>query len=104
MSIKKLLNSSFLALCAAETLAASLSEALSSGDEEEAVKLCQRLSQLCVPVSVSVSSQAYPQDSVRWGHMDTVYVCECRCVIQKPISFSACGEEFSSCSKSHVYF
>ncbi|XP_074524248.1 ranBP-type and C3HC4-type zinc finger-containing protein 1 isoform X2 [Halichoeres trimaculatus] len=48
-----------------EDLAASLSEALSSGDEQEAVKLCQRLSQLSVPVSVSVSSQAYPQDSIR---------------------------------------
>ncbi|KAM3622427.1 uncharacterized protein V6R79_024936 [Siganus canaliculatus] len=49
----------------AENLAQSLSEALSSGDEQEAVKLCQRLSQLSVQVSVTVSSQAYPQDSIR---------------------------------------
>ncbi|XP_078105105.1 ranBP-type and C3HC4-type zinc finger-containing protein 1 isoform X1 [Sander vitreus] len=50
---------------AAEELALSLSEALNSGDEQEAVKLCQRLSQLSVPVSVTVRSQAYPQDSIR---------------------------------------
>lgn len=49
----------------AEELALSLSEALSSGDRQEAVSLCERLSQLCVPVSVSVKSQAYPQDSIR---------------------------------------
>nr|XP_046239136.1 ranBP-type and C3HC4-type zinc finger-containing protein 1 [Scatophagus argus] len=49
----------------AEELALSLSEALSSGNGEEAIKLCQKLSQLCVPVSVSISSQAYPQDSIR---------------------------------------
>lgn len=49
----------------AEELALSLSEALSTGDGQEAAKLCQRLSQLCVPVSVTVSSQAYPQDSIR---------------------------------------
>ncbi|KAK2861855.1 hypothetical protein Q5P01_001388 [Channa striata] len=49
----------------AEELALSLSEALSSGDSEEAVKVCQKLSQLSVPVSVSVSSQAYPHDSIR---------------------------------------
>lgn len=49
----------------AEELAISLSEALSGGDSQEAVKLCQRLSQLSVPVSVSVKSQAYPQDSIR---------------------------------------
>ncbi|KAM9362378.1 ranBP-type and C3HC4-type zinc finger-containing protein 1 [Symphorus nematophorus] len=49
----------------AEDLALSLSEALSSGDGQEAVKLCQRLSQLSVPVSVRVNSQAYPQDSIR---------------------------------------
>nr|CBN80801.1 RanBP-type and C3HC4-type zinc finger-containing protein 1 [Dicentrarchus labrax] len=49
----------------AEELALSLSEALSSGDEPEAVKLCQRLAQLSVPVSVRISSQAYPQDSIR---------------------------------------
>ncbi|XP_034551095.1 ranBP-type and C3HC4-type zinc finger-containing protein 1 [Notolabrus celidotus] len=49
----------------AEELSLSLSEALSSGDEQEAVKLCQRLSQLSVPVSVSVNSQAYPQETIR---------------------------------------
>ncbi|XP_035487945.1 ranBP-type and C3HC4-type zinc finger-containing protein 1 isoform X1 [Scophthalmus maximus] len=49
----------------AEELALSLSDALSSGNAQEAVKLCQRLSQLSVPVSVSISSQAYPQDSIR---------------------------------------
>ncbi|KAI3369881.1 hypothetical protein L3Q82_024690, partial [Scortum barcoo] len=49
----------------AEELALSLSEALSSGDGEEAAKLSQKLSQLLVPVSVSVSSRAYPQDSIR---------------------------------------
>ncbi|XP_068170629.1 ranBP-type and C3HC4-type zinc finger-containing protein 1 [Antennarius striatus] len=49
----------------AEDLSLALSEALSSGDEQEAVRLCQRLSHLQVPVKVSVSSQAYPQDSIR---------------------------------------
>ncbi|XP_045884531.1 ranBP-type and C3HC4-type zinc finger-containing protein 1-like [Micropterus dolomieu] len=49
----------------AEELALSLSEALSSGDGQEAVRLCQKLSQLYVPVSVSINSQAYPQDSIR---------------------------------------
>lgn len=59
-------NSSLVPPCAAEELALSLSEALSSGDGEEAVRLCQRLSQLRLPVSVTISSQAYPQDSIRW--------------------------------------
>ncbi|XP_054472714.1 ranBP-type and C3HC4-type zinc finger-containing protein 1 [Anoplopoma fimbria] len=49
----------------AEELSLSLSEALSSGDEQEAVQLCQRLSKLSVPVSVRVNSQAYPQESIR---------------------------------------
>ncbi|XP_040889742.1 ranBP-type and C3HC4-type zinc finger-containing protein 1 [Toxotes jaculatrix] len=49
----------------AEELALALSEALSSGSSEEAVKLCQKLSQLCVPVSVTVNAQAYPRDSIR---------------------------------------
>ncbi|XP_029286734.1 ranBP-type and C3HC4-type zinc finger-containing protein 1 [Cottoperca gobio] len=49
----------------AEKLALSLSEALSGGDGQEAVRLCQELSQLSVPVCVSVNSQAYPQDSIR---------------------------------------
>ncbi|XP_068598570.1 ranBP-type and C3HC4-type zinc finger-containing protein 1 [Brachionichthys hirsutus] len=49
----------------AEGLAAALGEALSGGDEQEAAGLSQRLSQLRVPVSVSVSRQAYPQDSIR---------------------------------------
>ncbi|XP_029357399.1 ranBP-type and C3HC4-type zinc finger-containing protein 1 isoform X2 [Echeneis naucrates] len=49
----------------AEDLALALSEALSSGNSEEAVEVCQRLAQLSVPVSVSVSSRAYPQHSIR---------------------------------------
>ncbi|KAM6948075.1 ranBP-type and C3HC4-type zinc finger-containing protein 1 isoform 1-T2 [Lycodopsis pacificus] len=49
----------------AEELALSLSEALNSGDGQEAVQLCQKLSQLPVSVSVSVNSEAYPQDSIR---------------------------------------
>lgn len=49
----------------AEELAISLTDALNRGDKEEAVKLCQKLSELSVPVSVSVSRQAYPQDSIR---------------------------------------
>ncbi|KAM7006532.1 ranBP-type and C3HC4-type zinc finger-containing protein 1 [Tautogolabrus adspersus] len=49
----------------AEELALSLSEALCSGDAQEAAKLCQRLSQLSVPVSVGINTQAYPQDSIR---------------------------------------
>lgn len=51
--------------CAAEELALSLSDALNSGNEQEAVQLCQRLSKLSVPVCVSIDSQAYPQDSIR---------------------------------------
>lgn len=53
--------------CAAEELALSLSEALSGGDEQEAAELSRRLSQLSLPVTVSIESQAYPQDSIRWG-------------------------------------
>ncbi|XP_070815219.1 ranBP-type and C3HC4-type zinc finger-containing protein 1 [Chaetodon trifascialis] len=49
----------------AEELALLLSEALSSGDGQEAAELCLRLAQLSVPVSVSVDCQAYPQDSIR---------------------------------------
>ncbi|XP_069003786.1 ranBP-type and C3HC4-type zinc finger-containing protein 1 [Embiotoca jacksoni] len=49
----------------AEQLSLSLSEALSSGDCEEAVQLCQRLSELRVPVTVSISSRAYCQESIR---------------------------------------
>ncbi|XP_060925372.1 ranBP-type and C3HC4-type zinc finger-containing protein 1 [Limanda limanda] len=49
----------------AEELALSLSDALSAGNSQEAVELCQRLSQLSVPVSVSVSKPAYPQDAIR---------------------------------------
>ncbi|XP_071759881.2 ranBP-type and C3HC4-type zinc finger-containing protein 1 [Centroberyx gerrardi] len=49
----------------AEELAQSLSEAISGGDGQEAVRLSQRLSELSVPVSVSISSQAYPQASIR---------------------------------------
>ncbi|XP_020507311.2 ranBP-type and C3HC4-type zinc finger-containing protein 1 [Labrus bergylta] len=49
----------------AEDLALSLSEALCSGDGQEAATLCQTLSQLSVPVSVSINTQAYPQDSIR---------------------------------------
>lgn len=54
-----------LCLHAAEELALSLSEALSSGDCDQAAQLCQKLSQLSVPVSVSISSQVYPQDNIR---------------------------------------
>ncbi|XP_042259946.1 ranBP-type and C3HC4-type zinc finger-containing protein 1 isoform X1 [Thunnus maccoyii] len=49
----------------AEELALSLSEALSTGDGQEATRLCQKLSELSVPVSVSINSQVYPQDSIR---------------------------------------
>ncbi|KAM9759619.1 ranBP-type and C3HC4-type zinc finger-containing protein 1 [Menidia menidia] len=49
----------------AEELALSLSEALSSGEAEEAVRLCKQLSELSVPVSVSVCSRVYPQDTIR---------------------------------------
>lgn len=49
----------------AEQLASSLSDALSSGDSEEAVKLCKRLSELSVPVCVTINGQVYPQDSIR---------------------------------------
>ncbi|RVE73071.1 hypothetical protein OJAV_G00045650 [Oryzias javanicus] len=49
----------------AEELASSLSEALSSGDSEEAAQLSRKLAQLSVPVSVSISCQAYPQDCIR---------------------------------------
>ncbi|KAF7654025.1 hypothetical protein LDENG_00075700 [Lucifuga dentata] len=49
----------------AEELARSLGEALSSGDGQEAVRLSQRLSELFVPVSVIINSQAYPQDYIR---------------------------------------
>lgn len=52
-------------LLAAEELALSLGEALSSGDAQEALQLCQRLSELSVPVTVSVNRQAYPQESIR---------------------------------------
>ncbi|XP_075997101.1 ranBP-type and C3HC4-type zinc finger-containing protein 1 [Genypterus blacodes] len=54
-----------VALNEAEELARSLSEALSCGDAQEAVRLSQRLSELSVPVCVSINSQAYPQDSIR---------------------------------------
>ncbi|KAK5872173.1 hypothetical protein PBY51_012897 [Eleginops maclovinus] len=49
----------------AEELAFSLGEALTQGNGQEAVKLCERLSQFSVPVSVSVNSQAYPEGSIR---------------------------------------
>ncbi|KAM7422960.1 hypothetical protein PAMA_010816 [Pampus argenteus] len=49
----------------AEELAQSLSEALSRGDGQEAAKLCEKLSQLSVPVSVNICSLAYPQDVIR---------------------------------------
>ncbi|XP_072308693.1 ranBP-type and C3HC4-type zinc finger-containing protein 1 [Eucyclogobius newberryi] len=49
----------------AEELAESLSDALSSGDGHEAARLSHRLSELSVPVSVSVRPQAYPRDSIR---------------------------------------
>ncbi|XP_026203704.1 ranBP-type and C3HC4-type zinc finger-containing protein 1 isoform X2 [Anabas testudineus] len=49
----------------AEKLAQSLSEALSCGDTEEAVQLCQSLAQLSVPVCVTINSRVYPQDAIR---------------------------------------
>ncbi|KAM9859617.1 ranBP-type and C3HC4-type zinc finger-containing protein 1 [Aulostomus maculatus] len=49
----------------AEDLAASLGDALSCGDSQEAARLSQKLAQLSLPVSVSIKSQAYPQDSIR---------------------------------------
>ncbi|XP_038160140.1 ranBP-type and C3HC4-type zinc finger-containing protein 1 [Cyprinodon tularosa] len=49
----------------AEELALSLGEAISSGDSEEAAKLCEKLSALSVAVSVSIKNHAYPQDSIR---------------------------------------
>lgn len=49
----------------AEKLALSLSEALSSGDREEATRLCQELSELSIPVSVRIDSQVYPQETIR---------------------------------------
>lgn len=49
----------------AEELAKSLSDALSSGDGQEAARLSQRLSELSVPVSVTIKRQAYPQDSIK---------------------------------------
>ncbi|KAM8916852.1 ranBP-type and C3HC4-type zinc finger-containing protein 1 isoform 1-T1 [Spinachia spinachia] len=52
-------------LTEAEELALSLSEALNSGNEDEAVQLCQRLSKLCVQVCVRIDSQAYPQGPIR---------------------------------------
>lgn len=66
-SVLMVANISSPAPCAAEELALSLSEALSSGDGQEAARLCQRLAQLSVPVSVSVDAQAYPRDSIRWA-------------------------------------
>lgn len=49
----------------AEDFAFSLGEALSCGDKEEAVQLCQKLSELSVPVTVRVDCQAYPQEAIR---------------------------------------
>lgn len=68
--VAQLQNKSILSCvcCAAEELALSLSDALSGGDEQEAVELTCRLAQLSLPVIVSVNSQAYSQDSIRWGH------------------------------------
>uniref|UniRef100_A0A3P8WYT8 RanBP-type and C3HC4-type zinc finger-containing protein 1 n=1 Tax=Cynoglossus semilaevis TaxID=244447 RepID=A0A3P8WYT8_CYNSE len=54
----------FLFPLAGEQLASSLSEALSSGNSEEALKLCQKLSQLCLPVCVTINSQVYPQENI----------------------------------------
>lgn len=49
----------------AEDLARFLGEALSSGDGQEASSLAEKLSQMSVPVSVTISTQAYPQDPIR---------------------------------------
>lgn len=49
----------------AEELAKSLSDALSSGDGDEAARLSQRLSELHVPISVTVNREAYPKDPIK---------------------------------------
>lgn len=49
----------------AEELAESLSEALSCGDRNEAVKLCEQLSDLSVQVCVSINSSACEQQSIK---------------------------------------
>lgn len=49
----------------AEELAKSLSDALSSGDGEEAARLSQRICELRMPVSVTINRQAFPQDPIK---------------------------------------
>ncbi|XP_019734926.1 ranBP-type and C3HC4-type zinc finger-containing protein 1 isoform X1 [Hippocampus comes] len=49
----------------AEELARRLSEALSTGNEEEAVTLSRKLCRLSLPVCVSIGSQDHTQDSIR---------------------------------------
>lgn len=49
----------------AEALAQQLGEALSSGARDEALRCSERLSDLGLPVSVKVSSQAYPQGDIQ---------------------------------------
>lgn len=52
-------------LTRAEELAASLSEALSSGDAEEASRLSRELAGLSLPVSVSIPRELYPHQPFR---------------------------------------
>ncbi|KAJ8358634.1 hypothetical protein SKAU_G00151590 [Synaphobranchus kaupii] len=49
----------------AEDLAQALSEALSSGDQQDAGRLAEKLAALRVPVSVRVSQEAYDKDIVQ---------------------------------------
>ncbi|XP_077582948.1 ranBP-type and C3HC4-type zinc finger-containing protein 1-like isoform X2 [Stigmatopora nigra] len=49
----------------AEDLTKRLSEALSSGNEEESVTLTRKLCRLSLPVCVSIEKLVYPQDQIR---------------------------------------
>ncbi|KAL0978212.1 hypothetical protein UPYG_G00167550 [Umbra pygmaea] len=49
----------------AEELTELLSEAISCGDKDEAKRCSEKLAELCVPVSVSVSHKAYSQESIQ---------------------------------------
>ncbi|XP_063071705.1 ranBP-type and C3HC4-type zinc finger-containing protein 1 isoform X2 [Engraulis encrasicolus] len=49
----------------AENLAAQLSEAISSGDKDEAKRCAEKLAALSLPVSINVDKKAYPQEQIR---------------------------------------
>ncbi|CAB1353926.1 unnamed protein product, partial [Coregonus sp. 'balchen'] len=49
----------------AEELSQLLSEAISCGDKKEAKRCSEQLAELCVPVSVRISHNAYSQHSIR---------------------------------------